>query len=69
MGCFVSFAGLFKALTCIQPQRLERFPIVFTGSDFWAGLVDWINDRLLSSGTVRCEDVALFQALDDTDGV
>lgn len=68
-GGYGSLDELFEALTLIQTQRIKPFPIVLVGSDFWSGLVDWIQDKLLASGNISPEDVALFQVLDDADAV
>ncbi|NOR26323.1 MAG: TIGR00730 family Rossman fold protein, partial [Desulforhopalus sp.] len=53
----------------IQTERIKPFPIVLVGSDFWAGLVDWIKDKLLGSGNISPEDMSLFRVLDDADDV
>ncbi|SHO51685.1 LOG family protein [Desulfopila aestuarii] len=68
-GGFGSLDELFEALTLIQTQRIKPFPIVLVGSDFWSGLVDWIRDKLLSSGNISPEDISLLQVLDDADEV
>ena len=64
-GGFGSLDELFESLTLIQTQRIRPFPIVLVGSDFWSGLVDWINDKLLSYGNIHKDDVELFRVLDD----
>jgi uncharacterized protein (TIGR00730 family) len=68
-GGFGSLDELFEALTLIQTERVKPFPIVLVGSDFWAGLVDWIKDKLLGSGNINSTDVSLFRVLDDADDV
>jgi len=68
-GGFGSLDELFEALTLIQTQRIKPFPIVLVGSGFWSGLVDWIQDKLLSSGNISHEDMSLFQVLDDVDEI
>jgi uncharacterized protein (TIGR00730 family) len=68
-GGYGSLDELFEALTLIQTQRIKPFPIVLVGSDFWSGLVDWIKDKLLTSGNISTEDVLLFQVLDDAEAV
>lgn len=68
-GGYGSLDELFEALTLIQTQRIKPFPIVLVGSDFWAGLVEWIKDKLLSSGNISPEDISLFQVFDDADEV
>ncbi|NOR26436.1 MAG: TIGR00730 family Rossman fold protein, partial [Desulforhopalus sp.] len=57
-GGFGSLDELFEALTLIQTERIKPFPIVLVGSDFWAGLVDWIKDKLLGSGNISPEDMS-----------
>jgi uncharacterized protein (TIGR00730 family) len=68
-GGFGSLDELFEALTLIQTERVKPFPIVLVGSDFWAGLVDWIKDKLLGSGNINSTDVSLFRVLDGADDV
>ncbi len=68
-GGFGSLDELFEALTLIQTDRIKPFPIVLVGSEFWAGLVDWIKDTLLGSGKINNEDMFLFEVMDDTDEI
>ncbi len=68
-GGFGSLDELFEALTLIQTERIKPFPIVLVGSDFWAGLVDWIKDKLVGSGNISPDDMLLFKVLDDADEV
>jgi uncharacterized protein (TIGR00730 family) len=68
-GGFGSLDELFESLTLIQTERIKPFPIVLVGSEFWAGLVDWIKDKLLGSGNINLEDMSLFKVLDDADEV
>ncbi len=68
-GGFGSLDELFESMTLIQTQRIKPFPIVLVGSDFWAGLVDWIKDKLLAEGNINKEDMLLFKVLDDAEEV
>ncbi len=68
-GGFGSLDELFESLTLIQTERIKPFPIVLVGSEFWAGLVDWIKDKLLGSGNISPENFSLFRVLDDADDV
>lgn len=68
-GGFGSLDELFESMTLIQTQRIKPFPIILVGSDFWAGLVDWIKDKLVAEGNINKEDVLLFKVLDDAEEV
>lgn len=59
----------FEALTLIQTNKIDRFPIILVGSAFWGGLVDWIKGRLLDEKFISPEDLDLFSVVDTADEV
>jgi uncharacterized protein (TIGR00730 family) len=68
---FVLFPGgygtldeLFEALTLIQTRKVQRFPVVLFGTDYWRGLIDWIRDQQLAGGKIDAEDLELFRVTD-----
>jgi len=58
---------LFEALTLVQTRKITRFPIVLTGSDHWAGLVDWMRGALVERGVIDRADVDQLLVTDDVD--
>jgi len=68
-GGFGSLDELFESLTLIQTERIRPFPIVLMGSEFWGGLVNWIEDTILSQGNIDADDLSLFKVIDDVDEV
>jgi len=60
---------LFEALTLIQTKKIDKFPIILVGSDFWQGLSDWLNNRLVAEGTISVEDLDLISVVDSSDEV
>ncbi len=57
---------LFEALTLIQTRKIGRFPIVLVGTDFWKGLVGWIEEVMLKEFShINKEDMNLFALVDD----
>ena len=56
---------LFEALTIIQTNKIEKFPIVLVGTDYWTGLVDWIKQTMLEKEkNISPEDMDLFTIVD-----
>ena len=68
-GGFGTLDELFEAVTLIQTRRIKPFPILLVGSDYWGGLVDWIKDSMLSSGSIGEDDLEIFQVMDSADEV
>lgn len=68
-GGFGSLDELFEALTLIQTERVRPFPVVLVGSDYWGGLVQWIEQKLLASKNISKEDTSLFKVLDELDDI
>ena len=68
-GGFGTMDELFEALTLIQTAKVKRFPVVLYGSEYWGGLLDWIQGTLASEGMVSSDDLALVQVVDTTDEV
>ena len=68
-GGFGTFDELFEALTLRQTEKIRDFPVVLVGSGYWAGLVDWLRDRVEAEGKIGPEDVARIEVVDDLDAV
>lgn len=69
-GGFGTLDELFEALTLIQTHKIERFPIILVGTEFWSGLIDWIKQTLLAeNGNISPEDIDLFEIVDTEDEV
>jgi uncharacterized protein (TIGR00730 family) len=69
-GGFGTLDELFESLTLIQTNKIDRFPVVLVGSEFWGGLVDWIQKTLLEqAGNISPEDMFLFTVVDSADEV
>jgi len=59
---------LFETLTLIQTGKLDSFPCIVVGRDFWQPLIDCVLERFYAEGTVTPGEVRL-QLLDDADAV
>ncbi len=54
----------FETLTLVQCNKLERFPIVAMGSDFWGEMRNFIRGTLVAEGTISPEDLELLYVTD-----
>lgn len=64
-GGFGTLDELFEALTLIQTNKMQAFPIVMMGKDYWSGLLDWMKKTCLKQGTLSKENLDLIQVTDD----
>jgi hypothetical protein len=64
-GGFGTLDEFFEALTLLQTQKIEKFPIVLFGAAYWRALVDWFRDTMVVHGCIAPEDMNLFYLLDD----
>jgi uncharacterized protein (TIGR00730 family) len=66
-GGFGTFDEFFEAVTLIQTRKIARFPIVMVGTEYWKGLMDWINDKVVGEGCISKKDLDLFILVDTAD--
>jgi hypothetical protein len=63
-GGFGTMDELFEALTLIQTGKVTHFPVVLFGQAYWAGLADWLRERVAGEGKISTTDLDLFQITD-----
>jgi hypothetical protein len=64
-GGFGTFDEFFESATLIQTGKIGKFPIVLVGSDFWKGLVGWIEKVVQEEQkNISPEDLDLFTVVD-----
>ncbi|MDW8002416.1 MAG: TIGR00730 family Rossman fold protein [Deltaproteobacteria bacterium] len=68
-GGFGTLDECFEAITLIQTKKVKPFPVVLVDSEYWAGLVEWIKNKLLGSGAICPEDLNIFTVMDDIDEI
>lgn len=69
-GGFGTLDELFEAITLIQTNKIEKFPIILVSTDFWSGLLDWVKATLLDKfGNISPKDLDLIHVVDNENEV
>jgi uncharacterized protein (TIGR00730 family) len=68
-GGFGTLDELFEALTLIQTKKIHPFPIYLMGKQYWAGMMAWIKDTVLTMKCIAPEDLDLIHITDDPEEV
>lgn len=69
-GGFGTLDELFEAITLIQTHKIEKFPIILVGSEFWSGLMKWVENVLLKkSKNISKKDLDLIHIVDSKEEV
>ena len=63
-GGFGTCDEFFEAVTLIQTKKIARFPIVMMGKKYWAGMMEWITNTMLTEGNVSEKDLDNFILVD-----
>lgn len=64
-GGFGTLDELFEALTLIQTGKVHHFPVVLFGSEYWSGMLEWLQKPVLAEGKLAADDLDLFHVADD----
>src|SRR5690349_18295932 len=64
-GGFGTLDELFEALTLIQTGKIYQFPVILFGRHYWAGLVRWLQTRVLLEKKISDGDLDLMLITDD----
>ena len=64
-GGFGTFDEMFEALTLMQTGKISQFPVVLFGTHYWAGLVRWLQSRVLAERKISPGDLELIVVTDD----
>jgi len=54
-----------EAINLIQTERIDKFPVILFGSEYWKGLLDWLRDTVLKNGNINKEELNIFTVVDE----
>ena len=64
-GGFGTLDEFFEAVTLIQTHKIERFPVILYGSEFWSGCIEWIKNIVCKKfNNVSDDEMFLFEVVD-----
>jgi uncharacterized protein (TIGR00730 family) len=66
-GGFGTLDELFEALVLIQTNKIDDFPVILMGTDYWRPLLDLIHAVLAREATIDVTDVRLLYVTDSPD--
>jgi uncharacterized protein (TIGR00730 family) len=64
-GGFGTLDEAFEAVTLIQTGKLYQFPVIMFGRHYWAGLIRWLQSRVLGEQKISPGDLDLILLTDD----
>jgi uncharacterized protein (TIGR00730 family) len=64
-GGFGTLDELFEALLLIQTHKIREFPVVLVGTEWWAGLIGWMRERVAAEAMISPGDLELLRCTDD----
>jgi hypothetical protein len=68
-GGFGTLDEAFEIATLMQTNKLERFPLIAVGGEFWDKFVAFVSDTLLKEGTISLEDLQFIHRVDTAEDV
>jgi uncharacterized protein (TIGR00730 family) len=68
-GGYGTFDELFESLTLVQTGKIDHFPVILWGSDYWRPMMDWLADPVAQEGMIARADLRLFRLTDSNDEV
>ena len=57
----------FEVMCMVQTGKVTNYPVVLMGTEYWSGLLEWMDNTLAASGYINEGDRELFLLTDDPD--
>lgn len=68
-GGFGTFDELFEIATLVQTGKMKEFPIVLAGTEYWQPIVEYMQNTMVTAGTISQADVDRFVITDDPETI
>jgi len=68
-GGFGTLDELFEIATLVQTRKMEEFPIVLAGIEYWQPMLDFLKEKMVGGQTIDQADVDRFILSDDPEEI
>ncbi len=66
-GGFGTLDEMTELLTLVQTHKTANIPTVLFGAEYWSGMMDWVEEKLVGQGMIDELDTELVVVTDDLD--
>jgi uncharacterized protein (TIGR00730 family) len=66
-GGFGTMDEIFETATLIQTGKIEGFPLILMGTDYWQPVLDFAGNKMLSEGTIDRSDLSRLVLTDSVE--
>lgn len=64
-GGFGTLDEIFETLNLVETQKIDRFPLVVMGTDYWHKMESFIRNEMMAAGTISLPDMDQLVFCDD----
>lgn len=64
-GGFGTLDEIFETATLMQTDKIEEFPIVLMGREYWKPVIDFVRWNMVQAGTISADDPDRVHVTDD----
>jgi uncharacterized protein (TIGR00730 family) len=68
-GGFGTLDEFFEIVTLLQTHKIPKIPVILVGTEYWSKLKDYMNEALISAGTIGQEEIDIFHIANSDDEV
>jgi len=68
-GGYGTLDEFYEAINLIQTERIDKFPVVLFGGEYWDGMIKWLKDTVFKEGNISASDIDLFKVADTPEQV
>jgi uncharacterized protein (TIGR00730 family) len=66
-GGFGTLDEIFETLVLMQTSKIDDFPVIALGADYWGPMIDFFQQRMVAEGTITPADIDLMYITDSVD--